>query len=63
VRRRHFSSTAAKCFLRGNAEDIIERLIARSPIAIDVVAARLPQGSPERVAATIFEGIYSRLNS
>ena len=57
VRRRHFNSTAAKCFLRADAEDIIERVLARTPGAIAAVAARLPSGFPERIAATIFAEI------
>lgn len=57
VQRRHFNSTAAKCFLRADAEDIIESVLARTPGAIEAVAARLPPGFPDRVAATIFAGI------
>lgn len=57
VQRRHFNSTAAKCFLRADAEDIIERVLARTIGAIEAVAARLPPGFPERVAGTIFAGI------
>ena len=57
VRRRHFNTTAAKCFLRADAEDVIERVLARTTGAIEAVAARLPAGFPERIAATIFTGI------
>jgi serine/threonine-protein kinase HipA len=57
VQRRHFNSTAAKCFLRADAEDVIERVLARTSGAIDAVAGRLPSGFPERVAVSIFEGI------
>ena len=57
VQRRHFNSTAAKCFLRADAEDVIERVLARAPGAIAAVAARLPMGFPERIAAKIFAGI------
>ena len=57
VQRRHFNSTAAKCFLRADAEDVIERVLARAPGAIADVAARLPMGFPERIAAKIFAGI------
>ena len=57
VQRRHFNSTAAKCFLRADAEDIIERVLARTTGAIEAIAARLPSGFPERVAGTIFAGI------
>lgn len=57
VQRRHFNSTAAKCFLRSDAEDVIERVLARVPGAIEAVCARLPAAFPERIAATILEGI------
>lgn len=57
VQRRHFNATAAKCFLRADAEDIIERVLAQTTAAIDAVAARLPTGFPQREAETIFTGI------
>jgi serine/threonine-protein kinase HipA len=57
AQRRHFNSTVAKCFLRADAEDVIERVLARTSGAIDAVAGRLPSGFPERVAVSIFEGI------
>jgi serine/threonine-protein kinase HipA len=57
VQRRHFNSTAARCFLRADAEEVIERVLARTNGAIDAVAARLPTGFPEQVAASIFDGI------
>ncbi|TFW30931.1 type II toxin-antitoxin system HipA family toxin [Duganella callida] len=57
VQRRHFNSTAARYFLRTDAEDIIERVLAKTRGAIEAVAARLSPGFPERVAATIFAGI------
>ncbi|MQA22097.1 type II toxin-antitoxin system HipA family toxin [Rugamonas rivuli] len=57
IQRRHFNSTAARCFRRADAEDVIERVLARTSGAIDAVAARLPSGFPERVAATIFASV------
>jgi len=57
VQRRHFNSTAAKCFLRGDAEEVVESVLARTSGAIEAVAARLPSGFPDRVAETIFGGI------
>ena len=57
VQRRHFNSTAAKCFLRADAEEVIEGVLARTSGAIETVAARLPSGFPDRVAETIFAGI------
>lgn len=55
--RRHFNSTAARCFMRDDAEEVIERVLARTNGAIDAVCARLPTGFPEQVAASIFDGI------
>jgi len=57
VQRRHFNNTAARYFLRSDAEEIIENVLGRVDGAIDAVAARLPPGFPERVAAAIFNGI------
>jgi len=57
VQRRHFNSTAAKCFLRADAEEVIEGVLARTSGAIEAVAARLPSGFPDRVAKAIFGGI------
>ena len=57
VQRRHFNSTAAKCFQRPDAEDLIEQVLERTPQAIGNVAAKLPAGFPARVAESIFEGL------
>lgn len=57
IQRRHFNSTAARYFLRPDAENIIEGVLERVGGAIDAVAARLPAGFPERVAASIFNGL------
>ena len=57
VQRRHFNSTAAKCFLRADAEDVIESVLERTSGAIEAVAARLPSGFPVRVADAVFAGI------
>ena len=57
VQRRHFNSTAAKCFQRPDAEDLIEQVLERTPQAIAKVAAELPAGFPARAAESIFEGL------
>lgn len=57
IQRRHFNSVAARCFLRADAEDVIERLLARIDGAVAAVAERLPSGFPERVAGPIFAGV------
>jgi len=57
VQRRHFNSTAARCFQRPDAEDLIEQVLERTPTAIANVAAKLPAGFPARVAESIFKGL------
>lgn len=57
VQRRHFNSTAAKCFQRPDAEDLIEQVLERTTTAIDNVAKKLPKGFPEKVAESIFQGL------
>lgn len=57
VQRRHFNSTAAKCFQRTDAEDLIEQVLERTTTAINNVAKKLPKGFPEKVAESIFQGL------
>ncbi|MET0320102.1 MAG: HipA domain-containing protein [Duganella sp.] len=57
VQCQHFNSMAARWFLGTDAEDVIERVLARTDGAIEAVAARLPAGFPQRVADAIFAGI------
>jgi len=57
IQRRHFNSTASKCFHTTDAQALIEQLIERTPIAIDSVAKKLPRGFPEHVATSIFKGL------
>ena len=57
IQRRHFSSTAARCFPQADAEAIVQRLVAHTPQVIERVSQRLPAGFPEAVAASIFAGL------
>lgn len=57
VQRRHFNSTAVRCFYGGNCEDLIEKVIEATPGAIERVGARLPAGFPLRVANAIFTAL------
>lgn len=57
IQRRHFNSTAARCFQRPDAEDVIAQVLERTPAAINNVASKLPSGFPEKVAASIFQGL------
>ncbi|WP_310630116.1 type II toxin-antitoxin system HipA family toxin [Paraburkholderia sp.] len=57
VKRAHFNATAQLCHYGSDAESIIERLIERTPAAIETVSAALPAGFPERVATKLFDGL------
>ena len=57
VQRRHFNRTAALCFQRSDAEDLITQLLQAVPAAIAQVQAQLPSGFPEQVAQPIFQGL------
>ncbi|CAG9170697.1 Serine/threonine-protein kinase toxin HipA [Cupriavidus laharis] len=57
IQRRHFNAMASRCFLGANAEQVIGRIIARTPAVIDTVGAMLPAGFPQRVADTILNGL------
>ncbi|WP_321782169.1 type II toxin-antitoxin system HipA family toxin [Paraburkholderia sp. J94] len=57
VKRAHFNATAQLCHYGSDAESIIERLIDRTPAAIETVSAALPAGFPERVATKLFDGL------
>jgi serine/threonine-protein kinase HipA len=57
IQRRHFNSTAARYFQRADAEDIIEKVLQRTPSAIENVARRLPEGFPGKIADRIFQGL------
>jgi serine/threonine-protein kinase HipA len=57
IQRRHFNSTAAKCFRRNNAEHLIEEVLERTPIAIENMAHKLPAGFPVRIAESILDGL------
>jgi serine/threonine-protein kinase HipA len=57
VARRHFDSTAVQCGWGPDAAPIIDRLVARTPAAIEAVGSQLPAGFPQKVAETIFRGL------
>ncbi|WP_186116612.1 type II toxin-antitoxin system HipA family toxin [Burkholderia gladioli] len=59
IRRRHFNSTARKLGYGDDAEPLIQELIARTPAAIEQVAAELPGGFSQRVADTVLGGLLS----
>ncbi|MET0934560.1 MAG: type II toxin-antitoxin system HipA family toxin [Luteibacter sp.] len=57
IQRRHFNSTARKVAYGESAEPLIEEILARTPAAIDDVAACLPAGFNMAVADSIFAGL------
>jgi serine/threonine-protein kinase HipA len=61
--RRHFDATAFKCGYGASADDIVEELIAQTPMVLDLVAAELPPGFPQQLADSIFSGLRSSTTS
>jgi len=57
IQRRHFNASARHCFHGPDAEDLIERVLARTPEVIASVSARIPPGFPQGVADAIFSGL------
>ncbi|MFP6562529.1 type II toxin-antitoxin system HipA family toxin [Paraburkholderia sp. B3] len=57
VKRAHFDATAQLCHYGGDAEALVARFVERTPAVIEQVAAALPAGFPERVAARLFYGL------
>lgn len=57
IQRRHFNNMAGKCFDRIDAEEVIERVLEATPIAIQAMKSKLPEGFPSRIAESIFEGL------
>ena len=63
VQRRHFNSTAQKVGYGGNAEDVIQELIARTPAVIDEVRAQLPEDFSPLVAEGVLDGLQAAVNA
>jgi serine/threonine-protein kinase HipA len=57
ILRRHWNETARRCGFARDAEALIEDLLARTPAALESVAARIPRGFPARVSAPILQGL------
>lgn len=57
VKRAHFDVTARLCHYGDDAGPLVARFIERTPAVIEELAAALPEGFPERVAARLFEGL------
>jgi serine/threonine-protein kinase HipA len=48
---------AGKCFDRVDAEDVIGRVLAATPKAIEAMGSKLPQGFPDWIAESVFKGL------
>jgi serine/threonine-protein kinase HipA len=57
IQRRHFNNMASKCFDRSDAEDVIQRVLETAPTAIEAMGRRLPEGFPDWIAASVFNGL------
>ncbi len=57
IQRRHFNNMASKCFDRSDAEDVIQRVLETAPMAIEAMGRRLPEGFPDWIAASVFNGL------
>jgi serine/threonine-protein kinase HipA len=61
IQRRHWNEVAKVNGMGVSFESVIERFIARTPIAIEAVAKRLSSGFPRVVSDAIFEGIRTQV--
>ena len=57
IQRRHFNNMASKWFDRSDAEDVIGRVLETAPMAIEAMGRRLPEGFPDWIAASVFNGL------
>ena len=57
IQRRHFNNMAGKFFDRIDAEAVISRVIAATPVAIEAMQRKLPEGFPVWIAESVFDGL------
>ena len=57
IQRGHFNATARQCGLGPNMEPIIADVIARTPVVIESVGARLPAEFPTKLFASVINGL------
>ena len=57
IQRRHFNNMAVKCFDRIDAEDVIRHVLQATPIAIESMKSKLPNGFPIWIAESVFDGL------
>ncbi len=59
IQRRHFNNMAGKCFDRIDSEDVVERVLELTPLAIEAMKSKLPEGFPDWIAESVFEGLQT----
>lgn len=57
IQRRHFNNMAGKCFDRIDAEKVIGQVLEATPIAISAMKSKLPEGFPDWIAESVFNGL------
>ena len=57
IQRRHFNNMAGKCFDRIDAEKVIGQVLEATPIAIHAMKSKLPEGFPDWIAESVFNGL------
>ena len=62
IQRRHFNNMAVRLLNWSDAEDLMEELIKKTPIAIESVRDKLGVDFPEHVALSIFDGLLGTAN-
>lgn len=59
IRRSHFNTMAREAGLGANMDPLIAEAVERTPSVLESVGSKLPRGFPERVFATIANGLLS----
>lgn len=57
IQRRHFNVVAKECGIGENAEEMIQEILAETPIVIEKVQVQLPETFPPEVSQTILAGL------
>lgn len=57
IRRDHFNTTARACGLGHDMKDVIDEVVETTPLAIEQVGNKLPEGFPASVFSSITAGL------
>lgn len=63
IQRRHYNAMARRCGYPDGAEPVIQKLLARTPTAIETVRRELPAGFPVSVADAVLNGLSAAAES